>query len=151
MKRLLAVAGLVLAACTSTPTPQPTVAPTPQPTVGPPAFSSMTVAGVGTIQRGGSSGTTLTLSFNEASVATIGPGPGSFEVTLTDGAGSTTTLTFIGTPSAAKSPGSLGASAAVSGNVLTVKIVDSDTVNIEPVIVTGLGIAASSTGSVAGT
>jgi hypothetical protein len=33
----------------------------------------------------------------------------------------------------------------VSGNVLTVEILDSDTLNIEPIIVTGLGIAASST------
>ena len=105
----------------------------------------MTVAGVGTIARGGSSGTTLTLSFNKASVAAIGRGPGSFEVTLTDSAGSTTAITFTGAPSTAKSPGSLGASASVSGNMLTVKILDSDTLNIEPIIVTGLGIAASST------
>ncbi len=64
---------------------------------------------------------------------------------LTDSAGSGTTVSFVGTPSTAKSPGSLGASATVSGNVLTVSILDSDTLNIEPVIVTGLGIAASST------
>lgn len=136
MKQLWFIAALVLAACTTAPTPQPTAAH--------PAFGTVTVAGVGTIQRGGSSGPTLTLSFNEASVVAIGRGPGSFEVTLTDSAGSTTTVTFTGTPSTAKSPGSLGASASVSGNVLTVRILDSDTVNIEPIIVTGLGIAASS-------
>ena len=141
MRRLWLIAALVLAACSSTPTPQPT----PQPTAAPPAIASVTVAGVGTIPRGGSSGTMLTLSFNEASVAAIGRGPGSFDVTLKDSAGSTTTVTFTGTPSTAKSPGSLGASASVSGNVLTVRILDSDTVNIEPIIVTGLGIAASST------
>ena len=145
MKWLLAVAALVVAACTSTPTPQPTATPRPQPSVAPPAFASVTVAGVGTIQRGASSVATLRLSFNEAKVAAIGRGPGSFEVALTDSAGSGTTVSFVGTPSTAKSPGSLGASATVSGNLLTVHIVDSDTLNIEPVIVTGLGIAASST------
>ena len=144
MKRLWIIAALVLAACTSTPTPQPTAAPTPQPTAAQPAFGTVTIAGVVTIQRGGSSGPTLTLSFNEASVASIGRGPGSFEVTLSDSAGSASTVSFIGTPSTARSPGSLGASASVSGNVLTVEILDSDTLNIEPIIVTGLGIAASS-------
>jgi hypothetical protein len=118
---------------------------TPQPTPAHPAFGSVTVTGVGTIPRGSPSGTTLTLSFNEASVAAIGRGPGSFEVTLADSAGSPATVSFIGTPSTAKSPGSLGASASVSSNVLTVRILDSDTVNIEPIIGTGLVIAASST------
>jgi hypothetical protein len=143
VKRLWLIAALALAACTSAPTPQPTPAR--------PAFGTVTVAGAGTIHRGGSSGLTLTLSFNEASVAAIGRGPGSFEVTLTDSAGSTSTVTFTGTPSTAKSPGSLGASAPVSGNVLTVRILDSDTVNIEPNIVTGLGIAASSTAAIGST
>jgi hypothetical protein len=135
------IAALVVAACSSPPTPQPT----PLPTAAPLAFASVTVAGVGMIQRAGASGPALTLSFNEASVAAFGPGPGSFEVKLTDSAGSTTAVTFTGAPSTAKSPGSLGASASVSGNVLTVRILDSDTVNIEPIIVTGLGITASST------
>ena len=108
-------------------------------------FASVTVTGVGTVQRGGSSAPTLSLSFNEASVAAIPRGPGSFTVTLSDSAGTGAGLSFLGTPSTAKSPGSLGASATVSGNVLTVEIVDSDTLNIEPIIVTGLGIAASST------
>jgi hypothetical protein len=85
------------------------------------------------------------LSFNEASVAAIAPGPGSFEVTLSDSAGSGATLSFTGTPSTANSPGSLGASASVSGNLLTVQVRGSDTLNVEPIIVTGLAIAASST------
>jgi hypothetical protein len=130
------IPALVLVACTSPPTPQPTAAH--------PAFVNVTVAAVGTIPRGGSSAATLTLSFNEASVAAIGRGPGSFDVTIADGAGSGTTVSFIRTPSTAKSPGSLGASAAVFGNVLTVEILDSDSLNIEPIIVTSLGIAASS-------
>jgi hypothetical protein len=138
---------LALAACTSTPTPQPTAlaTPTSQPTAAHPAFDDVTVVGVGTIQRGGASAATLSLSFNEASVAAIARGAGSFEVTLTDSAGSGTAVSFLGSPSTAKSPGSLGASASVSGNVLTIQIRDSDTLNIEPIIVTGLGIAASST------
>jgi hypothetical protein len=141
------IAALALAACTSTPTPtpQPTPTPTPQPTAAPPAFVNVTVTGVGTIQRGGSSGATLDLSFNEAGIAAIARGPGSFHVTLLDHAGSGSTVSFLGTPSTAKSPGSLGASATMSGNVLTIDILDSDTLNIEPIIVTGLGIGASST------
>jgi hypothetical protein len=135
------MASFVLAACTSTPTPQPTAVPTAVP----PAFASVTVTGIGTLGRGRSSAATLTLSFNEASVAAIARGPGSFEVTLSDSAGSGAEVSFLGTPSTAKSPGSLGASATVSGGVLTVRIRDSDTLNIEPIIVTGLGIAASST------
>ena len=143
MKRLSIVAALVLAACTTTPTPRPTSQPTPTPT--PPAFASVTVSGVGTIPRGGSSAATLTLSFNEASAAAIGRGPGSFQVTLSDQTGSASTLSFVGTPSTAKSPGSLGASATVFGAVLAVRILDSDQVNIEPIIVTGIGISVSST------
>jgi hypothetical protein len=144
VKRFWVIAALVLAACTSTPTPMPTPTPPPPPTPAPPALASVTVAGVGTIHRGGSSAATLSLSFTEASIASIGRGPGSFEVTLTDSAGTGGEVSFLGTPSTAKSPGSLGASATASGNVLTVSIVDSDTVNIEPIIVTGLGIAATS-------
>jgi hypothetical protein len=138
------LAALVLVACTSKPTPQPT----PQPTSAAPAFGDVTVTGVGMIQRGGSTAATLVLSFNEESVAAIARGPGSFHVTLLDHSGSASTVSFLGTPSTAKSPGSLGASATVSGNVLTVQIVDSDTLNIEPIIVTGLGIAASSTAAI---
>lgn len=130
------ITAFVLAACTSTPTPPP---PTPHP-----AFINVTVTRVGTIIRGGASAATLSLSFNEASIAAIGRGPGSLEVALSDSAGSGATLSFVGTSSTAKSPGSLGVSATVSGNLLTVEIVDSDTLNIEPIIVTGLGIAASS-------
>ena len=141
MKRLSIVAVLVLAACTTTPTPRPTS----QLTQTPPAFASVTVSGVGTIPRGGSSAPTLTLSFNEASVAAIGRAPGSFQVTLSDQTGSASTVSFVGTPSTAKSPGSLGASATTYGSVLAVRILDSDQVNSEPIIVTGIGISVSST------
>jgi hypothetical protein len=146
MKRPWMIAALVLVACTSPPTPQPTDAH--------PAFVNVTVAGVGTIRRGGSSAATLRLSFDEASVAAIARGPGSFDMTIADNAGSGTTVSFLGTPSTAKSPGSLGASATVTGNVLTVDILDSDPLNVEPIIVTGLAIATSSTaalGSIAAT
>jgi hypothetical protein len=141
VKRLSIVAALVLAACSTTPTPRPTSQPTPTP----PAFASVTVSGVGTIPRGGSSAATVTLYFNEASVAAIGRGPGSFQVTLSDQAGSASTVLFVGTPSTAKSPGSLGASATIYGSELAVRILDSDQLNIEPIIVTGIGISVSST------
>ena len=135
-----------VAACSSSPTMPPsaegpTVAP---PTVAPPAFASVTVTGVGAIQRAGASSDTLVLSFAEAGAAAFARGAGSFEVTISDHAGSGSTVRFTGSPSTARSPGSLGATATISANVLTISILDSDTVNIEPIIVTGIGIAPSS-------
>lgn len=148
MKRLWIIVALALAACTSPPTPSPTPAPTlqptPQPTAASPALGSVTVSGVGTIQRGGSSGDTLNLSFTEAGVAAIGKGPGSFEVTLSDAAGSTSSVSFVGVPSTAASPVSVGASASIAGSTLTVRILDSNATFIDRVVVTGIGIAASS-------
>lgn len=143
MARIFLVLALIVtvAACSSSPTPPPSVA---TPSAAPPAFSTVTVTAVGAVPRGGTSGTTLVLSFGEAAPAAFARGPGSFEVTISDHAGSGATVTFTGSPSTAKSPGSLGATATIAANVLTIHILDSDTVNIEPIIVTGLGIAASS-------
>jgi hypothetical protein len=140
--RRIAIIGLVvlLAACSS-PTPPSNAE---APTVVPPAFASVTVTGVSAIRRGGASSGTLALSFAEAGVAAFARGAGSFEVTISDHAGFGSTVHFTGSPSTARSPGSLGATAAISANVLTISILDSDTVNIEPIIVTDIGIAASS-------
>lgn len=141
------IAALAVAACASPPTPSPTPTPTSptQPPPAPsPALGSVTVTAVGTIQRGGSSGDTLTLSFIEAGVAAIGSGPGSFEVTLSDQAGSTSTVSFVGVPSTAASSVSLGASASVSGGTLTVHTLDSNATFLDRIVVTGIGIAAAS-------
>jgi hypothetical protein len=140
--RGIAIIGLVvvLAACSS-PAPPPTAE---APTVAPPAFASVTVTGVSAIRRGGASSGTLALSFAEAGVAAFARGAGSFEVTISDHAGFGSTVHFTGSPSTARSPGSLGAMVTISANVLTISILDSDTVNIEPIIVTDIGIVASS-------
>jgi hypothetical protein len=143
VKRLLMIAALAVAACTSPPTPRPTPLETQMQTAAPPAFASVAVTAVGTIRRGGSSADTLVLTCQEASVGSIGRGPGSFEVSLSDQAGSPSTVSFIGSPSTAGSPGSLGATATIYGNTLVVTILDSDQRNVEPIIVTGIGIAAS--------
>jgi hypothetical protein len=83
------------------------------------------------------------MRFTEASAAAILRGPGSLQVTLTDHGGVPDVVTFWGTPSTA-GPGSLGISAALTrGNVLTISIVDSDPLNVEPFTVEGLAIFAS--------
>ena len=125
-----------------TPTTPPTTAPTPTP---PPqvVFGEVGLTAVGAVPRGGASGTTLVLRFVESSVDAIPNAAGSFTVTLVDSAGVGTTLALTGTPSI-DAPGSLGVGAdLVAGNVLRISIVASDTINVEPITVTGLGIGAS--------
>jgi len=125
-----------------TPTARPTQAPTPRPTPGP-VFGDVGLTPVGSVPRGGASGANLVLRFVEPSINAIPRGAGSLTVTLGDAAGAGGTLSFTGTPSL-DAPGSLGARAEfTAGNVLTITIVDSDSMNIEPITVTGLGISAS--------
>ena len=129
-----------------TPTAPPTPAATPTPTPGP-VFGHVGVAAVGSVPRGGASGTTLVLRFVEPSIDAIPPAAGSLTVTLTDAGGVGTTLAFTGTPSL-DAPGSLGARAEFLGsNVLTISIRGSDAKNIEPITVTGLGISATADAS----
>lgn len=138
----LGVAGLGLllsvVGCTGNPTPPP-------PTRPPLALGPVEVTGVGDVVQGGVSRNELVLRVTETSPAAIGAGPGSFQVTLTDHAGLSDTVGFTGTPSIG-APGSLGASAALAKrNVLAVRIVDSDSFNIELITITGLAISASRT------
>ena len=129
-----------------TPRPTPTAPPTPAPTPTPTpqlVFGEVGITAVGNVPRGGASGTTLVLRFTESSVDAIPNIAGSFTVTLSDLAGVGTTLAFTGSPSI-DAPGSLGVSAElVAGNVLRISIVASDTLNIEQITVTGLGVGAS--------
>jgi hypothetical protein len=121
-------------------TAPPTPAPTPTPQL---AFAEVEVTPVGGVPRGGASGTTLVLRFVESSVDAIPNAEGSFTVTLRDSTGIGTTVAFTGTP-AIDAPGSLGATAElVAANVLRISIVASDTFNVEPITITGLGIGAS--------
>jgi hypothetical protein len=151
----LAVIVLVVVLLPRSPQPSPT-APLPTRTVGPslevtpsptpgPAVSARTVVGVGRVPPGTASATTLELTFVETGIDAIADGPGSFTVTVTDQAGGGTTVRFVGTPSVA-GPGSLGATAQlVAPNVLEIQIAGSDTLNIEPITVSGLGIGATAT------
>lgn len=125
--------------------PTPIAAPTPIPG---PVFVSPDVVSVGQISRGASSGTTLTLHFVESGVDAIPDAAGSFQVTLVDHAGDGSTVAFVGTP-LVDAPGSLGATATlVASNVLMVSIVGADTVNVEPITISGIGIRASSTAAI---
>jgi hypothetical protein len=129
---------------TLTPTPSPTLTPTRPPV----ALNVVAVTGIGDVAQGADSGNVLVLRFTEPTPAAIGIGPGSIQVILTDAAGSAASISLTGTPSIA-GPGSLGASATFSApNVLTIGILDSDTLNIEPMTVSGLGIRASSSAAV---
>jgi hypothetical protein len=131
--------------------PTPT-APTPTEKP-PPAFTVVEVDGVGQIRRGGSSARSLVLQFTESSAAAIPDAPGSFWVTLTDDAGSTSTVSFEGVPVFA-GPDSLGATTAlVAPNVLQISIEASDVYNVELIRISGLGIsttAAASLGAIHG-
>ena len=125
--------------------PTGTPAPTPIPV---PVFAATDVIGVGQIPRGGASSKTLVLHFLESSLDAIPNAAGSFQVTLTDHAGDGTTVAFVGTPSVA-APGSLGATARlVAANVLLVSIAGSDTRNVEPISISGLGVSASATAAI---
>jgi len=140
------VAFVALQPASPSPSPgvTPTLTPTPTPTSSPQlVFGDVGVTAVGSVPRGGASGTTLVLRFMEPTIDAIPDAAGSFTVTLTDHAGVGATLAFTGTP-VFDAPGSLGVSAELAaGNVLRISIVASDRVNIEPITVTGLGISAS--------
>jgi len=125
---------------TARPTPTVPSAPTPTPRL---VFAEVAVSAVGGIPRGGASGTTLVLRFVESSEGAISGAAGSFTLTITDHAGSGTTVGFTGIPSL-DAPVSLGATAElVAANVLKISIVASNTQFIEQITVTGLGIRAS--------
>lgn len=126
-------------------TPIPSSAPTP--TAGP-VFTAPGVVSVGLISRGTSSGRTLVLQFLEPSIDAIPNAPGSFRVTLTDQAGNGSTVSFVGEP-LVSAPGSLGATAILEApNVLMISIEASDTINVEPITISGLGIQAASAAAV---
>ncbi len=120
----------------------PTAPPTPAPTPGL-VFGEVGVTAVGSVPRGGASGTTLVLRFVEPNIDAIPDSAGSFTVTLADDSGVGTTVAFSRTP-LLDAPGSLGVSAElVAPNVLKVSVVASDTLNIEPITLSGFGIRAS--------
>jgi len=110
------------------------------------ASAAVTVTGVGSVPRGGTSAGPATFVLTEQSAAALATNAaGSIQIALTDSAASTTTVTFTGTPSAS-GPGSLGTlSASASGNTLTISWTNTDPLNVESITVTGLSIQASTT------
>jgi len=124
----------------------------------PTAFGAVSVNPAGLVPVGGTSTGTVTFTFTEASAAAFTNAAGCFDVWIGDSGETAPLLTdvalplgghlsFSGTPSVAGSPGSLGASASIigAGNVLQVCIGASDIFNVEPIIVSGLKISATST------
>lgn len=104
------------------------------------ALASTAVTSAGTVPRGGTSAGTATFTFTENS-ATAFAGGGTLIVTILDSAAGAT-VTFGGTP-VVTAPGSLGASASVAGNVLTITTTGADATNVEQVTVSGLTISAT--------
>ena len=135
------------ASTTTSPAVSPSASLAPTPSAGP-VLVAPGVVSVGLIARGASSAPTLVLQFLEARPDAIPAAPGSFVVTLTDHAGDSSTVAFLGTPSVI-APGSLRATATLIGpNVLMVSIVASDTYNVELITINGLGIKASPTAAI---
>jgi hypothetical protein len=127
--------------------------------VAPSALAAITVVSAGNVPTGGTSATNVSFTFKEEANASLDNGSGSFTVTLCDSdgvavgpppvcTGAAGNLSFVGTPLTTGSTGSLGASASIAGNVLTVNVSASDTGNIETIFVTGLKISATSAAAI---
>ena len=108
------------------------------------ASAAVTVTSAGTVPRGGTSANAATFTFTENTIACLPNAamPGALTVTIDDINGGD--VTFSGTP-VVTAPGSLGATASATGNVLTIDFLGSDTANIEQVSVSGLKITAATT------
>lgn len=126
----------LVGACSPAPTPPPA---TPlRVSLGP-----IEVIGVGELGRGATSSDDLVIRLTELANDSIRPGAGSLDLVMTDSAGTGDAVSFTGTPSIF-APGSLGVTAHLTrGNMLTIEIVDSDPLNIEPMTIEGLRLVAS--------
>ncbi len=123
--------------------------------VAPSVLAAITVGSAGNVPVGGTSALPVSFTFTEQAVNSIPTNTaGSFTVTIAPAAPGAGSVSFVGIPSTAGSTGSLGASASIAGNVLTVNIAGSDTVNIESIFISGLKISAApgtSTGAISAT
>jgi hypothetical protein len=123
--------------------------------VAPSAFAAITVGSAGNVPVGGTSANNVSFTFTEQAIASIASSTaGSFTVTIAPASGPATNLSFVGTPSTVGSTGSLGATASIAGNVLTVSIAGSDTLHVESIFVSGLKISAAAgtaTGAISAT
>lgn len=131
-----AIGGASVGACTPQPVPTPSAPP-------PVALLPVEITGVGAFPPGRTSLAGMTIRLTEADVGTIGLGEGTLAITFTDAAGAMDAISLTGTP-AVFAPGSLGITASLPArNVLLLSIVDSDPLNIEPVTISNLRLAAA--------
>jgi len=127
------------------------------------AFASASVTSGGSVARGSTTTAGVTIQLNENTAACLtavgvgqSPNPAVADdlvITLTDSAASAATVDFVGTPTIT-APGSLGASAALSGGNLVIQLTGTDTINVEAITVSGLNVsttAAAALGSVSAT
>ena len=107
--------------------------------VAPSAFAAVptspTITGIGSVPYPGTSGA-VTVSLHEQSVGAL-TATGSLYITLTNG-------TWTGTPVFTTAANSLGASVAISGSVMTIKITGFDSLNTEDIVVAGVKVKAQS-------
>lgn len=130
------ISAALLTACSPAPTPTPSPSP-------PVALLPPEITGVGAIPPGRTSLVGMTIRLTEADVATIGRGEGTLAITFTDTAGAMDTISLTGAP-AVFAPGSLGITAVLSApNVLLLRTVDSDPLNIEPVTISNLRLSVA--------
>jgi hypothetical protein len=108
------------------------------------ALATTSVTSVGTFGRGTTSTGTATFTFTETAVNSFANAidATALTVTIMPKAPVTGTVAFVGTP-VVTAPGSLGASATVVDNVLTIKITGADNGTQEQISVSGLKIKAS--------
>ena len=112
----------------------------------PVASASITGTSAGNVAQGSTSVGTASYLFTENSIAALPNAAGSMTVTITPAAPGVGTVTWSGTP-VVSAPSSLGATASVAGNVLTINVAASDPANVETISISGLKVAASSTAS----
>jgi len=106
------------------------------------------VTSAGSVPKGGTSTGTASFQFTEKAAACFVAASPALTVTILDSA-SGNTVNFVGTPTITGAPGSLGATASASGNVLTINFAGADNAQVESLTVGGLKISAS-TGAAAG-
>ncbi len=106
------------------------------------ALATVTVGSAGSVPVGGTSTGTVTFTFTENAAACLAnplPATDDLVITIVNPG-----VTFSGTP-VVSAPGSLGATASASGQVLTINLTNSDTSNPDNFSITGLKLAAAST------
>lgn len=121
------------------------------------AFAATSVSSAGSVARGATSSGTVSITLTENTAACLtavgvgqSPNPAvadDLRITLTDSAASAGTVDFSGTPTIV-APGSLGATAAVTGGDLVIQLTGTDTANVEQITVSGLTVTTTSAAAI---